>query len=130
MSKKATITCPCDSGNTYQNCCESVHLGKLANTAETLMRSRYTAYVLGLEDYLLATWHPETRPKLLNLTQDHQIKWLGLQVKQSQQLSEHRTIVEFIARYKIGGNKAERLHEISEFVYTDRWYYLRAVNQD
>ncbi len=87
------------------------------------MRSRYSAYVLKLEDHLLATWHPETRPQVLNLD-DEPIKWLGLDVKHSETQGE-TAIVEFVARYRIGGGKAERLHEISQFKLLDgRWYYV------
>ena len=90
------------------------------------MRSRYTAYVLGLEAYLLKTWHVDTRPAALNLSDDMNTKWLGLQVKRAENTSETTAIVEFVARYKIGG-KAERLHEISQFVWVEGcWYYLAA----
>ena len=88
------------------------------------MRSRYTAYVLGLEDYLLKTWHPETRPATLDLASDVKTKWLGLQIKQFVPISESSATVEFVARYKVGG-KAERLHELSRFVRVEGyWYYL------
>jgi SEC-C motif-containing protein len=88
------------------------------------MRSRYSAYVLGLEDYLLQTWHPDTRPAALNLAGDIQTKWLGLQVKQFIITSENTATVEFVARYKIGG-KAERIHELSQFERLNgHWYYL------
>jgi SEC-C motif-containing protein len=119
--------CPCESGKPYQSCCEPNHLGLLAPTAEALMRSRYTAYTLGLEDYLLQTWHPDTRPLTLNLSEDQAIKWLGLQVKQVTS-SETTATVNFVARYKIGG-KAERLHELSQFVRIENaWYYLRGAD--
>lgn len=88
------------------------------------MRSRYTAYVLQLEDYLLQTWHADTRPMSLNLEEDTATKWLGLQIKHAETTSESTATVEFVARYKVNG-KAERLHELSEFVHIDgRWYYL------
>lgn len=88
------------------------------------MRSRYTAYVLQLEDYLLQTWHADTRPAALNLAEDLPAKWLGLQVRHTKTMSESTATFEFVARYKIGG-KAERLHELSQFVrLEDRWYYL------
>lgn len=77
--------CPCDSGQTYVDCCGPWHLGLLqglhAPTPETLMRSRYSAYVLGLIDYLLATWHPGTAPGELELPL---VKWLGLEVRHAQ----------------------------------------------
>jgi SEC-C motif-containing protein len=120
--------CPCKNGKPYSACCEPYHLGLAAPTAEALMRSRYTAFVLMLEDYLLKTWHPDTHPSKLNLAEDAKdssfTKWLGLQVKRVENTSETTAIVEFIARYKIAG-KAERLHEISQFVRIEGcWYYL------
>ena len=116
--------CPCESSKPYSACCEPYHLGVAAPTAEALMRSRYTAYVLQLEDYLLQTWHANTRPAALNLAEDLPAKWLGLQIKHAEIISESTATVEFVARYKIAG-KAECLHELSEFVHIDgRWYYL------
>ena len=128
FNKTSLSFCPCESGNLYNNCCEPAHNGIPVLTAEALMRSRYTAYVLGMEDYLLKTWAAETRPVALNLTNDTQTKWLGLQVKRTENPTENTAIVEFVARYKIGG-KAERLHEISQFVRIDGcWYYLVGSN--
>jgi SEC-C motif-containing protein len=116
--------CPCESGKPYSTCCEPYHLGLAPPTAEALMRSRYTAFVLGLEGYLLQTWHPDTRPSTLNLTEDPPMKWLGLQVKHAVNTSETSATVEFVARYKISG-KAERLHELSQFMRIEGcWYYL------
>lgn len=90
------------------------------------MRSRYSAYVLRLEPYLLATWHPSTRPAALNLAaQDPTLRWLGLAVKRHQALDADHAIVEFVARSRAGGGRAQRLHEISRFVREDgRWYYV------
>ena len=122
--------CYCDSTKSYSICCQPLHQGLAAATAEALMRSRYSAYVLGLEDYLLLTWHPDTRPAKLGLAADTHTKWLGLQVKQFVAISEDTATVEFVARYKIGG-KAERLHELSQFVRMDgRWYYLNGTHQN
>jgi SEC-C motif-containing protein len=87
------------------------------------MRSRYSAYVNRLEDYLLATWHASTRPAALNLAAGPQPKWLGLEVK-AQTQTDDAASVEFVARYKVGG-RAQRLHEISRFVHENGcWYYL------
>lgn len=119
-----TQTCHCESGKPYQACCEPLHLGQPAKTAEALMRSRYSAYVLHLEDYLLRTWHPTTRPMALNLSNEVNTKWLGLTILRTTNASETEATVEFVARYKVGGNRAERLHEISQFKYSDAWYYL------
>lgn len=88
------------------------------------MRSRYAAYVLKLENYLLKTWHRDTRPKSLDLANDVQTRWLGLEVKRHVITGDSTAMVEFIARYKIGG-KAGRLHESSDFIQIDhQWYYI------
>ena len=88
------------------------------------MRSRYSAYVLKLADYLLASWHPSTRPGSLDLTEDDGTKWLGLEIKRCAQPDDHHATVEFVARYRIAG-RGHRLHEISRFVREDaRWFYV------
>lgn len=85
------------------------------------MRSRYCAYVLVRSDYLLATWHPATRPPVISL--DPQVQWLGLKVIRA--CNDVKTgMVEFVARHKING-KAHRLHEVSQFVKEDgHWLYM------
>ena len=88
------------------------------------MRSRYSAYVLGLEQYLLATWHASTRPAFLNLPADAASKWLELEVRRHQVQDASHATVEFVARYRVGG-RGHRLHELSHFVREDgRWYYV------
>jgi SEC-C motif domain protein len=119
-----TKPCPCESGRLYSVCCQPYHQGTPAVNAEALMRSRYSAYAFGLAQYILDTWHPTTRPNDLDLSGDVTTKWLGLSIKRVEQTSETNAIVEFVARYKVGGQKAERLHEVSQFQLTDRWYYL------
>lgn len=86
------------------------------------MRSRYSAYVLGLQQYLLDTWHASTCPPNLDLSVPTQ--WLGLQVLRHEQQDESHALVEFVARYKVNG-RAFRLHEVSRFVRQNgRWCYL------
>ncbi|MBE9609788.1 zinc chelation protein SecC [Chitinilyticum litopenaei] len=87
------------------------------------MRSRYSAYVLELESYLLATWHASTRPEALALGEEPRPKWLGLAVKLAETDGE-RGVVAFVARYKVGG-RAYRMEEHSRFVREDgRWFYV------
>lgn len=87
------------------------------------MRSRYSAFVLDLRDYLLLTWHPTTRPAELPPAEAG-LRWLGLEVKRSALQDPDHGTVEFVARSKLGG-RAHRLHEISRFVREDgRWYYV------
>ena len=84
------------------------------------MRSRYSAYVLELLDYLLATWHASSAPGDLELPP---VKWLGLEVRYAQSAGD-AGVVEFVARCKEGG-RAQRMHETSRFVREDgRWYYI------
>jgi SEC-C motif domain protein len=89
------------------------------------MRSRYSAYVLGLTEYLLQTWHPDTRPAALEL---EPTQWLGLTVKATARQDEDHATVEFVARSRgagEGGGRAHRLHERSRFERLDgRWLYL------
>jgi SEC-C motif-containing protein len=115
--------CVCGSGRAADACCARFHAGEPAPTPEALMRSRYSAFVLDLRDYLLATWHPTTRPAALPPPEPG-LKWLGLEVKRSAlQDADHGT-VEFVARSKLGG-RAHRLHENSRFVRENgRWHYV------
>ncbi|KRA17106.1 MULTISPECIES: YchJ family metal-binding protein [unclassified Lysobacter] len=115
--------CPCDPARPYAACCGPLHAGAAAADAQALMRSRYSAYVLGLRDYVLATWHPSTRPAELALD-PAATRWLGLEVKRHGADGDRAT-VEFVARYRVGGGSAVRLHEVSRFLREDgRWYYL------
>lgn len=90
------------------------------------MRSRYSAYVLKREDYLLASWHASTRPSSLALNaQQPAPTWLGLEIRHRENQGGDSASVEFVARYRLGGGRAQRQHEISRFVHEDgRWYYL------
>jgi SEC-C motif-containing protein len=115
--------CPCGLNAEIEHCCGPYLDGAPVPDAERLMRSRYTAYVLQNEAYLLATWHPDTRPATLELNTEPPAKWLGLIVKRHQRLDHSHALVEFVARYKIDG-RAHRLHEVSRFERLDeRWYY-------
>jgi SEC-C motif domain protein len=94
-----------------------------APDAQALMRSRYSAYVRGLEAYLLNTWHPSTRPAAGRLVHPT-VGWLGLQVKRFEVTDATHAVVEFVARHKEGG-RATRLHEVSRFVFEGgHWLYV------
>lgn len=116
----------------YAACCGLWHDGELrllAPTAQALMRSRYTAYVLGLHAYLLDTWHPNTRPAAIEADPPG-LHWLGLEVRNCVDNSPDHSTVEFIARSKLGG-RANRLHETSRFERVhNRWFYLDALNSE
>lgn len=123
----AHAPCPCGSDLPYADCCgpwhTGIHHGVHAPTPDALMRSRYSAYVIGLLDYLQATWHASTAPGDLELPP---LKWLGLEIRHAV-TSGDAGVVEFVARYRDGG-RAERMHETSRFVREDgRWYYIDGV---
>lgn len=115
------MMCPCQlqqpMPKTYAHCCERFHLGEAAATPEQLMRSRFSGYVLGLNQYVSDTWHASTRPKNLNLSAD--ANWLKLEV-----LTAQADQVHFRAYFKDEDEFAV-LEEISDFVLENgRWFYV------
>lgn len=117
--------CHCGSGRTFEECCGPVIQDhSRALSAEQLMRSRYSAFVECDDSYLLASWHPKTRPSRVRF--DPEQRWLGLRIKSTDSGGPDHSegTVEFVARFKIHG-KGHRLHEISRFEKIDGlWYYL------
>ena len=118
------VPCPCGTGLPYADCCGRWHAGPShlqAPDAAALMRSRYSAYVLSLDDYLLATWHPTTRPASMDAA-DVGLRWLGLDVRTHVVIDDAHASDELVARRKVGG-RAHRLHEVSRFVREGGWWY-------
>jgi len=126
------LLCPCGRTSASKkrlslaDCCGRYldrFVAAAAPDAETLMRSRYTAFVLQRADYLLATWHASRRPAAIDF--DVSVKWLGLSVRMHDLLDDTHAEVEFIARQKSPDRPALRLHERSRFVReASRWFYL------
>lgn len=116
--------CHCGAGDSLDSCCGPYITGEaLPETAEHLMRSRYSAFVEQDQDYLLASWHPATRPSRVRFDPDQ--RWLGLSIRGTAAggPDDDNGTVEFVARYKIAG-KGYRLHETSRFARLDgRWVY-------
>ncbi|MGA5322913.1 YchJ family protein [Streptomyces seoulensis] len=114
-------TCPCGLSADYADCCGRFHAGSAAApSAEALMRSRYSAFVVGDVAYLVRTWHPRTRPEGLDL--DPGMRWTGLEILETEGGSAfHSTgTVTFRASYR-GGS----LHERSRFERVDgAWVYV------
>ncbi len=121
----STRDCPCGSGRSLDDCCGRFIRGdRRPETAEALMRSRYTAFTLGDAHYLRATWHPDTRPASLEAPPG--LQWLGLEIVRTEGGGEgdDQGIVEFVARSRSGG-RAQRLHEVGRFLREQgRWYYV------
>lgn len=125
--------CPCGNPQLYTDCCQPLIEGQLtAVTAEQLMRSRYSAYLLGKTNYLVNSWHPETRPDNLSeqLCQDSaDTQWLGLTVLDCPTAATASyAYVRFFARYQHAGRPGY-LYETSRFLTeNNQWYYLDGVH--
>lgn len=119
------MNCPCCSGKTYEDCCKPFHTGeKNAPTAETLMRSRFSAFAIPNGIYLMETTLP-TKRKLHN-TKDLQEwgeinKWTKLEIVKTPNINQ----VEFKAFYTDENGKQQVHHELSTFrKVNERWYYV------
>ena len=122
------MRCPCCSEKLYVECCEPFHLAKaIPKTAEQLMRSRYSAYVLHKVDYIVKTTIPAQQPKLdvvAITTWSEQTDWQGLRVLKYKPISGvPQAKVEFEAYYQENGERKTH-HEVSTFVKIQgRWYF-------
>lgn len=120
----APLVCPCDTGAALAECCGPFHTGAIAPTAVTLMRSRYSAFALGLTDHLVRTWHPRTRP--VELTLDPATAWTGLRIHRTEAggVEDETGLVEFTASWRTPERVGD-LHEVSRFARrARRWLYL------
>jgi len=128
----ALPACPCGRTDSrrralpYAQCCGRYiyHFAQCpAPDAESLMRSRYTAFVREDAAYLLATWQAAHRPAQLDF--EPGARWLGLQVRAHLPLDATHAEVEFVARQRDATGRAHRLHERSRFLREQgRWYYV------
>ncbi|MGQ4275722.1 YchJ family protein [Pseudidiomarina sp. E22-M8] len=129
MTVKAPKKCPC-GGGLYRKCCGRFHPqsaggAALPGSPEQLMRSRYSAFALGLNDYLISTWHASTRPQQLDLADNP--KWLQLEIISSNQQGAQGQ-VHFRAYFQLD-NDVGMHDESSDFVKENgRWFYLKATN--
>ncbi|MFB4293485.1 YchJ family protein [Nonomuraea sp. ATR24] len=121
--------CHCGLAAPYRDCCGRLHRGEgAAPTAESLMRSRFSAFAVGDEGYLLRTWHPATRPAGVGL--DRRVRWTGLEILETTGGSVVHTegTVRFRAHYRERG-RAGTMEEHSRFVRVDgRWVYEGALD--
>lgn len=110
--------CPCGSTAPYDVCCGRLHRQAAhAGTALELMRSRYSAFVVGDLDHVFRTWHPRTRPD--DLEPDPSLTWTGLEI-----VGSGEDWVEFVASFDRDGVPGQR-HERSVFERRrDRWVYV------
>ncbi|WP_432670383.1 YchJ family protein [Flavobacterium sp. SM2513] len=119
--------CYCGNLLAFENCCQPIISGiKKANSAEELMRSRYSAYCTQEADYLVITTHLSTRKfhkKATILDWSKSNDWLKLEV-----IAATGTTVEFKAFYLDESRKATIHHEKSTFVFEDgSWFYVDGI---
>ncbi len=124
--KEPSQLCPCCSNKTYLNCCSTYHDSHSnVDSAEALMRSRFSAYAIGSYHYVLETYHPDSQVHLSEKQiEDSDIgnKWLGLEIVESS-----KTQVEFKAYYQLD-NDFFLLHELSNFIkQNELWYYVNGT---
>ena len=131
--KNAPAPCPCGSGRSLAECCGPFLSGAAAApTPEALMRSRYTAYAVGDDAYVLATWDEATRPAVLFEEGEARPKWILLRVTDAKPVAEGADTgeVTFTATARTSQG-AMRLSERSLFQRKDgRWLYVRALEPD
>jgi SEC-C motif-containing protein len=128
MAKQAL--CPCGRGLPYAQCCGPVHQGTPASSAEALMRSRYSAFALDDDNYVLRSWHPHTRPA--SIEPDSGLRWTGLDIIESTGggLFDAEGVVEFRAHYRDHGKHGDMV-ERSRFVRHDgQWVYWGPILTD
>lgn len=124
----APSLCFCRSGKEYKHCCAPFHLHTaIPETAEQLMRSRYTAYVLKNIPYIVSTTVPSQQTLLeTHLLQEwaNNTTWLGLEILKTENLTKTQSAVEFKAIFQ--GEEGELAHqERSIFVKIEnRWYFV------
>lgn len=127
--KSRPTACPCGSGEAFAACCGPLHAGNAkAATAEALMRSRYSAFAVGDEAYLMRTWHPATRPERVDLEGDGRT-WTGLEILETTGGSPLHTqgTVRFRAHYTdADGPGIQTENSTFERAGAD-WYYVDAL---
>lgn len=123
------MLCPCGSHQTYETCCGPYHSAQQTpQTPLALMRSRYSAYALALENYLLKTWHSSTRPKKIKII-DGKV-WTKLEILDTaMDLHDlHLGYVEFIAHYQTSDFTQDKQQEKSRFIKEKgEWFYVDGV---
>lgn len=126
---KKQTNCPCYSGKLYEECCAPYHKGQACPNALTLMRSRYSAYALGLIDYIIQTTYDEPKDNAARRREIEQFskntEFSGLKIVHFSE-DDEEAYVTFIAYLKSDQNDVS-FTERSRFIYKDRWYYVDGV---
>ncbi len=127
MTDRRIGPCPCGAGPTYAMHCGRLLAGESPFTAEDLMRSRYSAHVIGDANHLARSWHTDTRPDRVYVDSD--VRWLGLEIHRTERGNalDADGVVEFTATYKRRGKRVD-MREISRFARQNgRWVYVDGI---
>jgi SEC-C motif-containing protein len=104
-----TEPCPCGSGKNFADCCEPVIKGEReAETAEELMRARYSAFAAGEIDFIVASTHSSTRHEVdipYTTEWSKNSTWQGLQIIETRDVDKNKTLVSFEAKFTQEGVK-------------------------
>lgn len=126
MTRLQHQSCPCGTDLPLDQCCGPALAGTTPPpTAEALMRSRYTAFVLADDEYVAASWHTDTRPA--DPTAPTGIDWRRLRIRDTREggPNDETGEVEFIAHYRTTEGVRDFLHERSRFARQNgRWVYV------
>ena len=127
------MICPCGSGNTYETCCGQYHLGTLPPTAETLMRSRYSAFVKGEIEYLKDTTWPANQKQVDEAAYRERSEnsiWIGLTIHETEDGLETniKGTVTFTAKSMVSGQINEQTEKSLFKKKNGRWYYVKPID--
>ena len=123
--------CPCGGGD-YDRCCGPLHRGeRRAETAEQLMRSRYSAFARGEVDYLLQT-HDQSQSRRALRQACRQTQWLGLSILavDGGGADDREGTVRFEARHRRGVFVETSLFQRRGGALAGEWLYVRAIELD
>ena len=128
MTFETNQPCPCSSGVAFADCCQPILNGQReSQTAEQLMRARYSAFASGAVEFVVATTHSSTRSavNLRDITEWSQSStWHGLQIIETKDVDDHKTFVSFEARFTQQG-KDQNHRELSTFELEDgKWRFV------
>ena len=120
--------CPCGSGASFGDCCERVIKGEREpETAEELMRARYSAFATGAIAFIVASTHSSTRREvdIPDTTEwSHNSTWHGLHIIDTKDLDNNKALVSFEAKFTLQGN-AQIHREKSVFEREDgKWRFV------
>lgn len=128
--------CPCGSGRDVAECCLPViRRERVAVTAEELMRSRYSAFVIGDVDWIVDSHHPDTVDEINRddvASWSSGSEWLGLRIRGTEDggVDDDEGVVSFRARYKVGTQQVDHVERARFTRHDGQWRFHSVVEED